>query len=89
MRVVLTPGMGIGPDVTARALVEIGDEAAITLIGDGEAIGRQLQAAGLKFESASTVDAVAGVSVVETRGATRHCGGCTGDSVTYAEACRS
>ena len=41
MRVVLTPGMGIGPEVTARALVEIGDVAAMTLIGDGEAIGRR------------------------------------------------
>jgi 4-hydroxythreonine-4-phosphate dehydrogenase len=60
--------MGIGPEVTARALVEIGHVAAMTLIGDGEAIGRHLHAVGMKFEAVSTVDAVAGISVLDTRG---------------------
>ena len=35
MKLILTPGMGIGPEVTARALKTLQLDAAITLMGNG------------------------------------------------------
>ena len=47
MKLLVTPGMGIGPEVTARALAEVGDRAAYELLGDGPAIRAALEAHGV------------------------------------------
>ena len=49
MKLVLTPGMGIGPEVTARALKTLQLDAAVTLMGDGETIEAALKAADVSY----------------------------------------
>ena len=44
MKLLVTPGMGIGPEVTARALAELGDAVAIELWGDAPVIQAALDA---------------------------------------------
>jgi len=68
VKVVLTPGMGIGPEVTARALSPLVDQAAFTLMGSGPEIHAALDEAGVKWSSASTPCGCPGVCVVDTSG---------------------
>ena len=53
MKLLVTPGMGIGPEVTARALAEVGARASFELLGDGAAIRAALDEHGV---SAPIVD---------------------------------
>lgn len=53
MKLLVTPGMGIGPEVTARALAELGDGMAIELWGDAPVIQAALDAQGV---SAPVID---------------------------------
>jgi 4-hydroxythreonine-4-phosphate dehydrogenase len=70
MTLVLTPGMGIGPEVTARSLVEQLPADTVVLIGDGSAIASALDEHGVEHGSCSTVDtAPIGVSILDTCGA--------------------
>ena len=47
MKLLITPGMGIGPEVTARALLDLKPEAEIQLLGDGPVIREALEQAGV------------------------------------------
>ena len=49
MKLVLTPGMGIGPEVTARALAPLAGQGAFTLMGSGPAIQAALDDAGIEI----------------------------------------
>jgi 4-hydroxythreonine-4-phosphate dehydrogenase len=70
VNLVLTPGMGIGPEVTARALAELTLDAAVTLFGDGLSICRALDEAGVEYiQSDYGSSALPGVCVVDCRGA--------------------
>ena len=66
MKLVLTPGMGIGPEVTARALATLGDDAAFTVVGSGAEIVAALEAVGVPWSSPSDPCACTGVCVVDT-----------------------
>ena len=48
MKLLVTPGMGIGPEITARALYELGDSVDVELLGDGAVIRSALHAAGVR-----------------------------------------
>ena len=61
--------MGIGPEVTARALAPIVDQAAFTLMGSGPEMTAALDAAGVPWTPASEPCGCTGVCVVDTRGA--------------------
>ena len=65
MKLVLTPGMGIGPEVTARALKTLGLDACLTLMGDAEKIEAALQVVGLSYQrSDDFCDGGSGIRVV-------------------------
>lgn len=68
MKLILTPGMGIGPEVTARALKTLNLDAAITLMGDAEAICAALDEADVPYQKTDDAPcSCAGICVV-------HCG---------------
>jgi len=69
MKLVFTPGMGIGPEVTARALSTLQLDAAVTLFGDGLTIGSALDAAGVTYTESDGPLGDAGVCVVHCQGA--------------------
>ena len=50
MKLLVTPGMGIGPEVTARALADVGDCSRFELLGDGPSIQSALDAAGVQAQ---------------------------------------
>ena len=56
MKLLITPGMGVGPEVTARALSEMRPAASVRLLGDGPVIRDALEDAGLlgQFEVVDT-----------------------------------
>jgi len=56
MKLLITPGMGIGPEVTARALSEMKPTADVQLLGDGGTIRDALAGAGIlgQFEVVDT-----------------------------------
>ena len=62
----MTPGMGIGPEVTARALSEVSHEVAFTLMGDAAVLQPALDAAGVPWTTASSACGCTGVCVVDT-----------------------
>ena len=66
MKLVLTPGMGIGPEVTARALAPLVDQGAFTLMGSGPDIQAALDAAGVPWTHRSNACNDTGVFVVDT-----------------------
>ena len=69
MKLVITPGMGIGPEVTARALAELDVDAAVTLYGDGPSIVRALDEVGVGYaESDQGPCGCRGICVVDCRG---------------------
>jgi 4-hydroxythreonine-4-phosphate dehydrogenase len=69
MILALTPGMGIGPEVTARSLSEHLPATTVVLLGDGSIIAAALDAAGVEHRTCSTVDtAPIGVSILDTCG---------------------
>jgi 4-hydroxythreonine-4-phosphate dehydrogenase len=67
VRLVFTPGMGIGPEVTARALSELRLEAEVTLYGDGASICAALDAAAVAYTQ-STQGSNGSVCVVDCSG---------------------
>ncbi|MAY81362.1 MAG: 4-hydroxythreonine-4-phosphate dehydrogenase PdxA [Deltaproteobacteria bacterium] len=70
MILALTPGMGIGPEVTARSLSESVPAETVVLLGDGAIIAAALDAEGVEHQQCSTVDtAPVGVSILDTQGA--------------------
>ena len=65
MKLLITPGMGIGPEVTARALKMLNLDVSITLLGDAQTICAELSAAGVSYRMADEAPcACAGVCVV-------------------------
>ena len=67
MRLVLTPGMGIGPEVTARALSQMNDLPSVTVMGDAAEIRSAMNNAGVEFVERDEVCDCAGVCIVDTR----------------------
>lgn len=68
MRLVLTPGMGIGPEVTARALQTLQTSAQFSLLGDADLIAAALDSADLSYTVCAEVFGAPGTCVVDTRG---------------------
>jgi 4-hydroxythreonine-4-phosphate dehydrogenase len=66
VRLVVTPGMGIGPEVTARALSEVSHEVAFTLMGAATELQPALDEAGVPWTTASSACGCTGVCVVDT-----------------------
>jgi 4-hydroxythreonine-4-phosphate dehydrogenase len=63
---VLTPGMGIGPEVTAQALAIHPLKQPVLLLGDRTVIGRELTAVGLEWTAVDTLAASPhGVTVMQ------------------------
>ena len=57
MRLVLTPGMGVGPEVTVRALARgLPERARVALLGRAEPLERAARDIGLSVERASDLD---------------------------------
>ena len=61
--------MGIGPEVTARALAPLVDQGAFTLMGSGPAIQAALDDAGVPWTPSANACSCTGVCVVDTSGA--------------------
>jgi 4-hydroxythreonine-4-phosphate dehydrogenase len=59
---VVTPGMGIGPEVTARALISGDVTAPVVLIGERGPISSAADAAGLRLTELDSADAIAALS---------------------------
>ena len=73
MKLLITPGMGIGPEVTARALVEVDESVEIELLGDGPAIAQSLDQAGVKAHVVDTRGDNEPAPVAAIRQAARRC----------------
>ncbi len=61
MTLVVTPGMGIGPEVTARALVETSQAGRVILIGVGDAMTEAAASVGLDLVHLETVAQIEGL----------------------------
>jgi 4-hydroxythreonine-4-phosphate dehydrogenase len=70
VRLALTPGMGVGPEVTARAIASLPQSADLVLMGDGAAISAALDQAGLVHEIVRGMPVGGGLQVIDTRGGT-------------------
>ena len=68
MKLVLTPGMGIGPEVTARALSQMRELPSFTVMGDGAQIRAAMHDAGVSFVERDDVCECPGVCIVDTSG---------------------
>lgn len=73
MKLLITPGMGIGPEVTARALAELGDWSRYELLGNGEAIDAALTAAGVSAAITDTRGDGEPAEVAAVRAAAERC----------------
>lgn len=75
MKLLITPGMGIGPEVSARALAEMKPAAEVRLLGDGSVIRDALDAAGIKgqFEVVDTGGGAEPAPVAAVRQAATAC----------------
>jgi len=75
MKLLITPGMGIGPEVTARALSEMKPAAEVKLLGDGPVIRNALKAAGVdgQFEVVDTCGGTEPAPVAAVRQAATAC----------------
>lgn len=65
--------MGIGPEVTARALVELGESVEVELLGDGAAISQSLDQAGVQAQVVDTRGDNEPAPVAAIRRAARRC----------------
>ena len=68
MRLALTPGMGIGPEVTARAIASLQRSVDLVLMGDGAKISAALGDVDLAHDIVSGVLVDGGLVVIDTRG---------------------
>ena len=66
MKLVITPGMGIGPEIAALALAALSDQAAFTVMGSGPEIRTALSTAGVSWTTALDPCACTGVCIVDT-----------------------
>lgn len=69
MILALTPGMGIGPEITARSLADQLPAKTVVLLGDGPTISAELETVGVEHQFCSTMHAAPiGVSILDTSG---------------------
>ena len=81
MKLLVTPGMGIGPEVTARALAELGERESFELLGDGAAIRAALDEHGVNAPIVDLCGREEPAPILAVREAAQRCARGEGDAM--------